>query len=68
MKLTFVSDGYWRARRGIEQARETMAVTVREEYAERLAEASPAERAELELEILAVIKARLKPPSPSAFY
>jgi hypothetical protein len=68
MRFSFVSDGYRRACQGIEQARETIVVTVREEYADRLAVASPAELTKLENEILEVIEARLKPPSRWAFY
>jgi len=68
MQFSFVSDGYQRACEGIEQARETIVVTVREEYAERLASADATQRAALEIEIFAVIEAKLKPPSQWAFF
>ena len=68
MQYAFVFDGHRRACQGIEQVRESIVVTVREEYAERLAAASPAERTALEIEMLDVIEARLKPPSRTAFY
>jgi hypothetical protein len=68
MSHSFVNDGYERACRGLEQARQTIVVTVRHEYAERLSKAGSAERAELELEIRREIEARLRPPLPSPLY